>query len=103
MMNAKGHQSVEGFGMRRLLSTLFTIVAILLIIGCGDGITGHVVGESFDEPECEALLAMLSDLKPDVAEVVEGSDEMKAYEIMYEAVVHKCRLEQSGSDGEVNN
>lgn len=100
MINAKRHQLIEGFGMRRLLSTLLTIFAILLIIGCGDGLTGHVVGDSFDEPECETLLAMLSDLKPDAAEVEEGSDEMKAYEIMYEAVVHKCRLEQSGTDGE---
>ena len=89
--------------MRRLLCTLFSISAILLITGCGDGITGHVVGESFDEPECETLLAMLSDLKPDAGEVGEGSDEMKAYEIMYEAVVHQCRIEQSGTDGEVNN
>ena len=103
MINAKGHQLVEEFGMRRLLSTLLTIFAILLITGCGDGITGHVVGESFDEPECETLLAMLSDLKPDAARVEEGSDEMKAYEIMYEAVVHKCRLEQSGTDNQINN
>ena len=89
--------------MRRLLGTLFTIFAILLITGCGGGITGHVVGESFDEPECETLLAMLSDLKPDAGEVEEGSDEMKAYEIMYEAVVHKCRPEQSGTNGGGNN
>ena len=89
--------------MRRLLSTLLMIFAISLVIGCGGGITGQVVGDSFDEPECEALLAMLSDLKPDATEVEEGSDEMKAYEIMYEAVVHKCRIEQSGIDGEVNN
>jgi len=103
MINAKGYQLAEGFGMRRLLSTLFTIFAIILITGCGDGITGYVVGESFDEPECEQLLAMLSDLKPDAGEVEEGSDEMKAYEIMYEAVVHKCRLEQSGTDNQINN
>ena len=89
--------------MRRLLCTLFSISAILLITGCGDGITGHVVGDSFDEPECETLLAMLSDLKPDAGEVGEGSDEMKAYEIMYKAVVQKCRPEESGTDGEVNN
>lgn len=89
--------------MHRRLSGLFTVVVIVLAIGCGDGITGQAVGESFDEPDCESLLAMLEDLRPDAADVEDASDELKAYQIMYDAVVHKCRPGESGTGDTGNN
>jgi len=80
--------------MHKRLIVLFAAVLFVLATGCGDGITGHVIGESFDEPECKSLLAMLDDLRPDETRVESTSDELKAYEIMYDAIVHKCRPKQ---------
>ena len=86
--------------MHKRLSALIIIFTSLFVLGCGDGISGQAVGESFDEPECQELLVMLAEME---LAAEEGTDDKKAYEIMYDAVVHNCRPEQLATDDGVNN
>ena len=85
------------------LGVFIIAIASLFIIGCGDGISGRAVGENFDEPDCNELLIMLVRMKHNEDSLRERSEDVKAYEIMHAAVMHKCMPDQLEAGDTVNN